>query len=184
MQFSLTSLFSIDTQLSSLLIIFALSIIFIMTIKHLSAIPIIGIAVRTTNQQEQSALDIPQLWEAFYSQQILEKIPHALTDTIYAIYTQYESDFTAPYTTIIGCQVSALEEIPEGMVSHIIPEGTYIQRLVRGNLNENIVLHEWMDIWNSPDINRAYTSDFEVYGPKAQDATQAEMEIYIATKSC
>lgn len=154
-----------------------------MNIKHLKAIPIIGIAVRTTNQEEQAALDIPQLWEAFHSQQLLEKIPHAFTDTIYAIYTQYESDFTAPYTTIIGCRVSSLTEVPEGMVAHIIPEGPYLQRLVCGNLQENVVLREWMDIWNSPDLNRAYTSDFEVYGPKAQDPTQAEIEIYLAIKS-
>lgn len=175
--------FPVDIPLSQACNTFAVNKAFIMNIKHLSAISIIGIAVRTTNQEEQSALDIPQLWEDFYSQQLQNKIPHAQTDTIYAIYTHYESDFTAPYTTIIGCPVNSLEDVPKGMVAHSIPEGTYIQRLVRGNLQENIVLQEWMDIWSSPDLDRAYTSDFEVYGPKAQDPTQAEVEIYIAIKS-
>ncbi|WHT39636.1 MULTISPECIES: GyrI-like domain-containing protein [Myroides] len=143
---------------------------------------ILGIAIRTTNQNEQSALDIPQLWHDFHTQQIQTKIPAKVSEDIYAIYTDYESDFTAPYTTIIGCEVHALTEIPEGMVGHIIPSGSYTKFEVQGNLLENIVLDAWVKIWNSPNLERTYTSDFEVYGPKAQNPTQAEVAIYIATK--
>lgn len=145
---------------------------------------IIGIAIRTTNQNEQSALDIPQLWNDFHTQQIQAKIPAKRSEDIYAIYTDYESDFTAAYTTIIGCEVETLAEIPEGMVGHIIPSGSYTKIDVRGNLLENIVLHAWIKIWNSPNLERTYTSDFEVYGPKAQNPAQAEVFLYLATTSC
>lgn len=149
---------------------------------HQAAKYIIGISIRTTNQNNQSAIDIPQLWQDFHNQQIHIKIPSKVNHDVYAIYTDYESDFTAPYTTIIGCEVNSLAEIPEGMVAHIIPEGSYSKITVQGNLMENIVLNTWIKIWNSPNIERTYTSDYEVYGFKAQDPTQAEVAIYLATK--
>lgn len=149
---------------------------------HIDTINIIGIAIRTTNKNNQAAQDIPQLWKAFYTQQIQEHIPHKVNANIFAIYTAYESDFTAPYTTLIGCQVHTLDQVPEGMVAHSIPAGTYTKIIAKGNLNEGIVSKEWIKIWNSSVLDRIYTSDFEVYGPKAQDASQAEVTIYLATK--
>lgn len=117
---------------------------------YLTAIPIIGIAIRTTNQNNQAAVEIPQLWHDFHNQQIKDKIPNLVHDAIYVIYTQYESDHNAPYTTIIGCQVDSLAHVPLGMVAHLIPNGQYTKRIARGNLLENSVLHEWINIWNSP----------------------------------
>ncbi|MGG5507971.1 MULTISPECIES: GyrI-like domain-containing protein [unclassified Myroides] len=145
---------------------------------------IIGLAIRTTNENNQAAIDIPTLWSDFHSQQIKTRIPNLVNDNIYAIYTDYESDFTASYTTIIGCQVHSLASIPSGMVAHTIPSGSYTKIVAQGNLMDNIVLNEWIKIWNTPDYPRAYTSDFEVYGPKAQDPNQAEVEIYLAIQSC
>lgn len=149
---------------------------------HQTAKYIIGISIRTTNQNNQSAIDIPQLWQVFHNQKIASKIPAKKSSDIYVIYTDYESDFTAPYTTIIGCEVHSLVEIPEGMIAHTIPQGSYTKIQVQGNLMENIVIDAWIKIWNSPNLERTYTSDFEVYGPKAQDPTQAEVAIYLATK--
>ncbi|WP_413513155.1 GyrI-like domain-containing protein [Myroides odoratus] len=149
---------------------------------HIDALYIIGIALRTTNQNNQSAKDIPQLWDAFYAEQIKEQIPHKVNDTVYVIYTAYESDYTAPYTTIIGCQVPTLDDVPEGMVAHTISAGSYSKVVAKGNLMEGIIINEWIKIWNSPTLDRAYTSDFEVYGPKAQDPTHAEVDLYLAIK--
>ncbi len=149
---------------------------------HVKDLLIIGIAVRTTNENNQSAVDIPNLWNKFHNQQIKMQVPNLVNDNIYAIYTDYESDFTASYTTIIGYQVHTLANIPVGMVAHTIPSGSYTKIVAQGNLMDNIVLNEWIKIWNTPDLHRAYTSDFEVYGPKAQDPNQAEVEIYLSTK--
>ena len=37
---------------------------------------IIGISIRTTNENEQSGKDIPALWDQFISEGIAEKIPN------------------------------------------------------------------------------------------------------------
>ncbi len=142
---------------------------------------IIGIAIRTTNEHGKSAEDIGQLWNRFLSENIADKIPNKLESSIYSIYTDYESDHTKPYTTILGCPVSDFDNVPEGMVTKTIEAGEYKQYTVKGNIHENIVYNAWLKIWNN-DIPRAYTADFEVYGDKAQNPENAEIDIFIALK--
>ena len=76
---------------------------------------IIGISVRTTNQNNQAQEDLTKLWEQFISENFNEKIPNKISNEILAIYTDYQSNHTQEYTTIIGVPVSSLDEIPEGM---------------------------------------------------------------------
>ena len=52
----------------------------------------------------------------------------------------------------------------------------------KGSLNEGVVYQTWDKIWKS-DLNRSYTADFEVYGKKAQNPENAEVEIFVAIKS-
>ncbi len=140
---------------------------------------VIGIAMRTTNENGQSSQDIPQLWHNFMSEKIIEKIPHKIDNSIYCIYTEYEKDHTKPYTTIIGCKVSTLESIPEGMIGKTCKEENYTKFLAKGNLQQGIVYNEWIKIWNS-GISRTFTTDFEIYGEKAQNPENAEVDIFIA----
>jgi len=142
---------------------------------------IIGIAVRTTNENGKAAADIGQLWNRFLSENIIEKIPNKVNNSIYSIYTDYESDHTKPYTTILGCPVTGFENVPEGMVTKTIETGDYKQYTVKGNIHENIVYNEWIKIW-SDTIPRAYTADFEIYGAKAQNPENAEIDIFVALK--
>ena len=53
---------------------------------------IIGIETRTTNQNGQAMKDIGGLWNRFFSENIISKIPNAVNSNVYAIYTDYESD--------------------------------------------------------------------------------------------
>ena len=147
--------------------------------KHrIQKFQVIGISVRTTNEGGQSSKDIPALWNKFMSENILEKIPHKIDDSIYCIYTDYEKDHTKPYTTLIGCRVSHIDTLPPGMTGKTCDEGLYITRSVKGNLLEGLVIGEWMNIWNS-DLQRTFVTDFEVYGEKAKDYTQAEVDIFV-----
>ncbi|WP_281980421.1 GyrI-like domain-containing protein [Tenacibaculum mesophilum] len=139
---------------------------------------VIGISVRTTNENQQAAKDIPALWQRFMSENIVEQIPNKLSNEVYVVYTDYESDYTKPYTTIIGCKVSEIGNIPEGVMSKKIAVPNYKTYVAKGSLTENIVYNKWLEIWNE-DINRAYTSDYELYGAKASDPTNAEVEIFI-----
>lgn len=62
---------------------------------------IIGLAVRTTNANGQSAEDLGKLWGQFMSE-VAFKIPNAISEEIIAIYTDYESDYQGSYTAIMG----------------------------------------------------------------------------------
>lgn len=145
----------------------------------ISPFHIIGISVRTTNENGQSTKDIPALWEQFMQEQILEKIPNKLDNTVYCMYTDYEKDHTRPYTTLIGCRVSSLDEIPENMTGKTISAAPYHKYTVKGNLQQNIVYKAWLKIWNE-DLKRSYTADFETYDPTKQTPENAEVEIFIA----
>ena len=68
---------------------------------------IIGISVRTTNQNGQAASDIGSLWKNFLPQGIAQKIFAKLSEEIFSVYLNYEHDYTKPYDTILGCKVSS-----------------------------------------------------------------------------
>jgi len=145
------------------------------------AFNIIGISVRTTNENGQATKDIPFLWNKFFSETILSQIPSRLSDDIYCIYTDYVKDYTQPYTTIIGCKVANLDTIPGGLIGKSIPGNSYTTVTAKGKLADGIVFKEWQNIWNS-DLARAYSSDFEIYKPEALIDENAEVEIFISIK--
>lgn len=142
---------------------------------------VIGISIITTNENGQAAQDIPALWHKFMSEGIMELIPNKTDHAIYCIYTDYEKDHTRPYATILGCKVSSLDNIPEGMVGKVVHEAKYHKQVAIGNVSQGSVYNEWVKIWNS-DLERTFTADFEVYGERAQDPENAEVDIFIAVR--
>ena len=122
---------------------------------------LIGIAIRTTNENGQSATDIPLLWNRFMTEGLLEKIPNKVDNTIYCVYTDYEKDHTKPYTTILGCKVTNFDLVPEGMVGKEIAAANYSVQTAKGNLMQGAVINAWTKIWNS-DLQRTFTADYEV----------------------
>jgi len=76
---------------------------------------VIGISVRTSNGHSDVAKHIGDLWGRFMSKGIIEHIPNKLEESIYSLYTDYETDHTGAYTAVIGCKVSSFDEIPKGM---------------------------------------------------------------------
>jgi len=141
---------------------------------------IIGIAIKTINKDQQSANDINKLWERFWGENIAGKVPNKLNEDIYCIYTEYEGDFTQPYTTLIGYAVSSLNEIPEGMTGITIEHGDYMKLTATGKLSDGIVINEWSKVWQS-DLPRNYKSDFEVYGANT-DLDHAKIDIFVGVK--
>ena len=141
---------------------------------------IIGVSVRTTNENGKSAKDIEALWNKFITEGILDRIPNKLDNTVYSIYTDYESDYTKPYSTIIGCKVKNTDTIPNGMIAKTITGGNYTKFVAKGDLTKGAVYEEWLKIWNT-NLNRTYTADFEVYGKKTENPKDAEVNIFIAT---
>jgi predicted transcriptional regulator YdeE len=153
-----------------------------MKIMTIEPFTIIGISVRTINHEETAAKDIGGLWNKFITEGIASKIPNKIEESIFSIYTNYESDHTKPYDTILGCKVSSLDEIPEGMVGQAFEGGNYTQFIAKGNLTQGVVYNTWNEIWNQ-DLNREFTADFEVYGEKAMNPEDAEVDIFVAIKN-
>lgn len=152
-----------------------------MSHKTIQKFYVIGISTRTTNEGGQATMDIPALWNRFMNEGIAGQIPNKLDNSIYCIYTNYEKDYTKPYTTILGCKVENLNMIPQGMIGKTIEGTNYIKYTVQGNISEGLVFQEWKKIWNS-DLTRAYTADFEVYDERAQNPENAIVDIFVAVK--
>jgi predicted transcriptional regulator YdeE len=143
---------------------------------------IIGITVTTTNENGQSAQDIGQLWEKFMSEQIAEKIPNKIDARVFSIYTNYQGDHTQPYDTLLGCIVGSLKDIPEGMAGQSFEGGTYRKFVSKGDLTKGAVFETWTEIWQK-DLNRTFTADFEVYGKRAQNPKDAEVDVFVGIKN-
>jgi predicted transcriptional regulator YdeE len=147
---------------------------------ELSEFKIIGIDVRTTNQNGQSQKDIGDLWGKFMRENIIQQIPTKVNDDTYCVYTDYENDANGFYTTILGCAVSSLDHIPGGFASKIITASKYRVYKSTGKLPDCVV-ETWMDIWQL-NIERKFSADFDVYGPKSQDPENAEVDTYVSIK--
>lgn len=143
---------------------------------------VIGIAVRTNNSNGKSAQDIGQLWNTFLSEQKASVIPNKIDSEVLSIYTNYQSDHTEDYDTILGCKVSSLEDIPEGMVGQSFDGGNYAKFVSKGDLTKGVVFGTWSEIWQK-DLDRVFTADFEIYGEKAQNPMDAEVEVLVALES-
>ncbi|MEL7222063.1 MAG: GyrI-like domain-containing protein [Bacteroidota bacterium] len=139
---------------------------------------VIGISVRTSNSNGKAAQDIPQLWSRFIVEGIAAKIPNKLDGRIFCIYTNYEGDHNLPYDTVLGCSVSSLKDIPEGMTGLEIAGGEYDQVTVKGDLTQGLVYRAWENIWER-QLDRKYAADFEIYDERAQDRHHAVVDILV-----
>lgn len=148
--------------------------------KELSKFYVIGISVRTTNQNNQSQKDIGELWGKYMQGNIAALIPNKESEDTYCVYTDYESDANGKYTTVLGCKVKSLDSVPKGMMGITIPAANYNVYTAKGKLPDCVV-NTWMGIWIS-DIARRYASDFDIYRPKAKDPNNAEVETYLSVK--
>lgn len=150
-----------------------------MTTVTVNQFHLVGIAIRTTNEQNKTENEIPMLWDKFFKEDISNKIPNKVCTAIYSLYTNYEGDHTMPYTTIIGCEVADLSDIPEGMIGQTFNADTYHKITVKGDLTQGLIINKWKKIW-SENWDRKYTADFEVYDEKASNPHDAEVSIYLA----
>ncbi|OUB36149.1 AraC family transcriptional regulator [Bacillus thuringiensis serovar yunnanensis] len=106
---------------------------------------IYGKRIRTNNQNTEALLS---LWE--------EILRLNLKGDVYAVYNNYESDFTGDYDLHIGTEEKFIDES-----SIIIPAGNYHVVEV-DNIDPQGVFNAWMGIWKS-DIKRAYKTDFQFH---------------------
>lgn len=143
--------------------------------KH-EEMSIIGIKIRTSN--EHHSKDGPRLWDRFRKEQLMTKIPNKLNENIFAVYTDYEGDYTRPYSYLVGCEVAKIDEVPRGLVGIKIPRQNYAVFSAKGSFPVSLI-QTWQQIWVS-DIQRSYFADFEVYPPHFDPQKQSDIQIHIA----
>ena len=150
---------------------------------------LVGIKVRT-NSKAESNLDTAQispLVQKYFQDKIADKIPGKAPSRItYITYSEYENDYTGEYTCFMGEEVDNLDNIPEGLSTHIIPAQTYIKFTSETGPIPKIIVDSWTKIWQMKELNskRSYVSDFEVYDSRSSDLSKAVLDIYIGVKNC
>jgi predicted transcriptional regulator YdeE len=152
------------------------------------AFTVIGIEVRTDNRTEAGPGGaIPKLWQRFMQEGVAAKIPNKTDDKIYALYSQYDSDYHGPYSYTIGMRVSASEKLPEGLVSRGVSAGDYAVVTTAIGPVWQVVPLAWKQIWSLEDSGtlggvRAYATDFEIYDERAHDPQNAQVDICLGLK--
>ncbi|MCH9632656.1 MAG: hypothetical protein S4CHLAM6_09940 [Chlamydiae bacterium] len=134
---------------------------------------VIGITKRISNDNAQQ--EIPEMWKQFILNNYLEKIPSLKSNSIMALYTDYEGDHTKPFNYTIGCEVNSLDDVPADMNGVTVPGNKYALYQVKGGLPDSLI-ETWKEIWTSETIERKFESDFEVV--KGAD----EVHVYISLK--
>lgn len=143
---------------------------------EVSPFSFIGIGITTSPETE--AQDLAALWNRFFSEHLIERLPGFADSTILSVYTHYQPD--GRYDAYIGCRMIDLATVPEGFTGLEIPGGTYHLYLARGPMPDT-VMKAWQII-REQDQSRAYTFDWDIYAPKSQNGENSEVEIYVSTR--
>lgn len=131
-------------------------------------IHVVGIELRTTNDNGQSFKDIPPFWGKFMAEDIASKVQHKVNNNIYVVYTHFEHEGlnnTGMYSTFIGCAVEANAVDQAGLLHIEVPAGEYRHFAVPENNPENVG-PVWLDIWGMPESEKAGWSikcEYECY---------------------
>ena len=154
------------------------------TNTKMDSFSVVGITTRTSNNDEFSgAGKIAELWQRFYSENVMIKIQHKISDKVFAVYHDYENDANGEYSLMIGLMVDKNALPPEGLVKIDIPAQDYTQFTSNSGAMPGNIIETWQEIWKSTEskkIDRAYTYDFEVYDERATDPTNSVIDILIA----
>lgn len=148
--------------------------------RTIEGFTLIGLAMegKTTNENNRSSMDCGSLWQRFEKENIQVLIPNKVGDEIYAAYHAYERENKEYFSYFIGCKVSRQSSPPSSLDLLEIPAQTCIRAVVQGSIPK-CINDTWKNIWQS-DINRAYGFDYEVYGEKSKNWSNAELDIFVS----
>jgi predicted transcriptional regulator YdeE len=152
---------------------------YVFVVKKIPAKIVMGVQRRTSNADGRSIKDIPACWQDFLSQKMAAKIPNrAKTAAMFAVYSDYESDWTGEYAYLIGSEVTKVDQIPKGMAVVRIPAQTYAVFTAAGPMPDAI-LGVWTSIWGT-NLPRTYTCDFEQYDARFVRPENKEIDVCVA----
>jgi predicted transcriptional regulator YdeE len=130
------------------------------TVEHIDmpAMRVAGLAARVSNAQPEL---IGDHWRRFHSDETIAKITGKANPNTFAVYTEYESDYSGEYTLLIGYSIAAGAGVPAGLRVIEIPAQQYAVILASGE-QPQATWAAWQWVWASA-LNRLYTADFDEY---------------------
>lgn len=138
---------------------------------------IVGKAIKTTNEENKAVNDIGTLWQEFIGNGIHNSVNNKINQMAIGLYTEYKEDYTKEYTFMCGCEVFEVDNT-EKLSTKIIPSGKYAKFTISGHMI-TAVCQAWSEIWEM-NLDRKYTSDFEVYHNDSEDMNNQTIDIYIS----
>jgi len=148
---------------------------------------IVGIEQRTSGEKEMSGEGvIPGMWQRFYGEGIIDKIPNRVDQSVYALYTDFASDRMGAYTVVIGVKVKDQSQMRDGLALKTIPAGTYAVLTSDKGPAPTVIPDAWLKIAALEDKDqlggkRAYKCDFEVY-EHMTDPQNVQADLYVGLK--
>ena len=148
-------------------------------VRKMPAKIVMGVQCRTSNADGRSVKDIPACWQEFLVRNMASRITHrAKTPAMFAVYSDYESDWTGEYAYLIGSEVTMADTVPRGLAVARIPAQTYAVFTAAGPMPDAL-LGVWMSVWGT-NLPRAYTFDFEQYDARFTRPENKEADVYVA----
>ena len=154
--------------------------------QPLSEIKLVGITVRTSNAREMNpeTAKIGATMQKFFASGMQTQIfGRKNPGTVFAVYTNYESDEHGQYTYFLGEEVNDFENTEQGFETLTIPAQTYVKFTSIPGKMPAVCINMWQNIWKmkAADLGgvRAYIADFEVYDQRSHNPEHAVLDIYI-----
>jgi len=136
---------------------------------------VIGLAAKTGNKEEMSGSggQLGHLWRNFLAESDHSIPGNPDRSVIFCVYTAYESDENGGYKVILGRSVADTKaEVPHGLERVDVDGAQYVifHALDR---NPESVREAWSNVHayfrDNPGQQRAFTTDFDRYGPNGVD---------------
>lgn len=145
---------------------------------------IIGAEIRTTTENDKNIKEIPKFWQEQMAANLFDHIPNRKSpnECLGVCANMDEKGFFSYY---IACEVTTLDNIPEGLSGLTIPAAKYAVFTAKGPIPQSIhdmwqyAYGEWLP--KSP-YEFANSIDFELYDERFHKEDGAETDIYIPVK--
>lgn len=135
-------------------------------LERLPAFSVVGLSRMIEKGNEEAAEEINQLWQDFFEARVAQNLDARMDDVIYAVYSEYQGDYTKPYRLTIGYRMKDQWDgvLPEMLRTVQVKEADYAMMSAAGE-QPKALIEAWQAVWQS-DLDRLYQTDFEVYGPR------------------
>ncbi len=148
------------------------------------AMTVAGYELRTTFKDNECYASIPAFWEKVHKSKMLSAISNKSDPSVLlGVYTNYTSDFSLTsghYSFIVGAQVNN-DAAQQNMIIKKIPQSKYAVFTAKGPF-ATAIGKTWIEIWQSKDLQRTFTADFEWYDKNSTDDENSIVKIYVAIK--